>query len=244
MSLARLCCRPLFLTLVAAPTLLASIYYCAIASDIYISESRFVVRSPERSTASPFGAMFKGSGFSAAEDDAYVIKDYILSRDALTHLDRTERFREHYSSDAVDRLSRFAGIDFDTSFEALHSYYQERVHVALEPTSSIVSLRSMAYSAEKAVAINRALVGASEQLVNELNERGRRDLLAAAERDVHEALQRDLEAATALSLYRNSNSVIDPEKQSLLQLEQVAKLNEELLQTRGQILQLESLASE
>lgn len=37
----------LFLACVVAPTLLSSVYYGLIASDVYVSESRFVVRAPE-----------------------------------------------------------------------------------------------------------------------------------------------------------------------------------------------------
>ena len=43
----------LFLLIVMLPTFVATIYYGLIAADVYISESRFVVRSPERQTASP-----------------------------------------------------------------------------------------------------------------------------------------------------------------------------------------------
>lgn len=45
----------LFLLIVMLPTLVAIFYYGLIAADVYISESRFVVRSPERQTASPLG---------------------------------------------------------------------------------------------------------------------------------------------------------------------------------------------
>jgi len=38
----------LFWLTVVLPTLIAGIYYGLIAADIYISEARFVVRSPER----------------------------------------------------------------------------------------------------------------------------------------------------------------------------------------------------
>ena len=37
----------LFLVTVAIPTVIAIVYYGFLASDIYISESKFVVRSPD-----------------------------------------------------------------------------------------------------------------------------------------------------------------------------------------------------
>ena len=55
----------LFWSAVVLPTLAAIVYFGFIAADVYISESRFVVRSPERQTASPLGMLLKGQ--SAAE---------------------------------------------------------------------------------------------------------------------------------------------------------------------------------
>ena len=41
--------NPLFLVTVLAPTLLSIVYFGLIKSDVYVSESRFVVRSSDRS---------------------------------------------------------------------------------------------------------------------------------------------------------------------------------------------------
>ena len=65
----------LFLWCVVLPTALAVSYYGFIASDVYVSQSLFVVRSPERQSTSPLGMLFKGAGFSRAQDDAYVVHD-------------------------------------------------------------------------------------------------------------------------------------------------------------------------
>ena len=47
-------------------------------------------------------------------------------------------------------------------------------------------------------------------------------------------------AALALSSYRNSQSVVDPERQAGVQLQQVMKLQEELMATNVQLAQLKS----
>ena len=48
--------------------------------------SRFVVRSPERQSASPLGVLLKGTGFTRSQDDSYTVQDYMLSRDAMRWL--------------------------------------------------------------------------------------------------------------------------------------------------------------
>jgi capsular polysaccharide transport system permease protein len=226
------------------PTALAILYFGLIASDVYISESRFVVRSPERQTASPLGLILKGAGFSKAQDDSYTVQDYVLSRDALKALDDELKIKEAYSSSSIDLFSRFAGTDWDDSLEAFHQYYQKKVNVQLDSASSITTLTVRAYTSEAAQGVNQRLVELAESLVNKLNERGRQDMIRFATDEVAEAQAKAKAAALALSQYRNAKGVIDPEKQSTIPLQQVAKLQDELIATRTQIMQLEKLAKD
>lgn len=232
----------IFMATTAIPTVVAAVYFGAIASDEYVSESRFVVRSPEQQATTALGSIFKAAGFSRAQDDSYIVQDYILSRDALSKLDQRLQLMKAYSAPDIDRLSRFAGLDFDNSFEAFHRYYNKRVSVQLDSASSIVTLTTRAYSADTSHAVNLALLEMSENLINSLNERGRRDLVQSAEKEVAQARQMDQDAAIALAQYRNAQQIIDPEKQSMLHMQQISKLNEEAVATRAQIQRLERLA--
>jgi hypothetical protein len=54
----------LFLLCVVLPTAVAVSYHGFIASDVYVSQSLFVVRSPERQSASPLGMLFNLSVLS------------------------------------------------------------------------------------------------------------------------------------------------------------------------------------
>ena len=231
----------LFLLTVVLPTLMAITYFGFIASDVYISESRFVVRSPERQTSSPLGSFLKGTGFSRSQDDSYTVQDFILSRDALKLLNDSLDLGHAFASPEVDIFSRFAGLDRDNSFEALHCYYQKKVAMQLDSVSSITTLSARAFSAEDAFNINQQLLEMSEALVNRLNERGRQDMIHFATEEVRNAENKAKEAAQALAMYRNKKGVIDPERQSTLQLQQIAKLQDELIATQAQLKQLQTL---
>ena len=230
----------LFLMTVAAPTVLATLYFGLMASDVYVSESRIVVRSPDRQVATGLGALLKGAGFSRAQDDSYTVRDYVLSRDALKEIDDTLSVGKSFASDSVDRVSRFGGLDFDTSFEALHRYYQKKVDIQQDSASSITTLTVRAYAAQDAQNINQKLLELSEGLVNRLNERGRQDLISSAASEVAEAEAKSKSAALALSTYRNAKGVVDPERQATVQLQQVAKLQDELIATKTQLAQLKA----
>ena len=230
----------LFLLTVAAPTALAVGYFGFMASDVYTSESRFVVRSPDRQVATGLGALLKGAGFSRAQDDSYTVHDYVLSRDALKEINDTLAIGKAFASSAVDLVSRFGGLDFDNSFEALHRYYQKKVEVQQDTASSITTLTVRAYTAQDAQSINQKLLELSEGLVNRLNERGRQDLIRSAASEVADAETKSKAAAMALSAYRNAKGVVDPERQATVQLQQVAKLQDELIATKTQLAQLKA----
>lgn len=226
---------------VVIPTLLAIAYYSFIASDVYTSESRFVVRSPDRPpSAASLSNLLQGAGFSKATDEGHAVRDYILSRDALRVLDQKIALKKAYSRPDVDVLSRFAGIDPDDSFEALHRYYQDMVTVENDTASSIVTVTVKAFSAQDAHNANRLLLEQSEELVNRLNERARRDLLRYAESEVTLAEAKARRAASAMSRYRTSQSVVDPERQASVQLQQVAKMQDELVASKTQLSQLQT----
>ena len=231
----------LFVATVLVPTLLAALYYGVFASDIYVSESRFIVRSPQKQQTGGLGALLQGTGFSGfarAPDDVYTVHDYMLSRDALGLLDEKLDLRGAFSNDRIDRLNRFPSLDFDESFEALHRYYQKRVAVNLDTLSSISTLTVTAFSADKARQMNELLLEAAEQLVNKLNERGRQDLIRFAAAEVAEAERKAKEAALAVAVFRNQQAVVDPERQTTIHLQQISKLQDELILTKTQLAQL------
>ena len=240
----RLAGKKLFLLTVVLPTALGSLYYGLIASDVYISESSFVVRSPQRQSARGLGAFLQGVGFARSHEDSYIVQDYMLSRDALRLLDRDLRLAGSFGSGSVDLLSRFAGLDGKRDFESLHRYYRKKISVNLDPSSEITNLRVKAFTAEDAYRINEQLLEMSEGLVNRLNERAWRDTVRFAEDEVGKAESRARGATLAVSHYRNREGVFDPDRQSALQLQQVSKMQDELIASRVQLAQLSSVAKD
>ncbi|HST01630.1 MAG TPA: capsule biosynthesis protein [Usitatibacter sp.] len=236
--------NPLFLLIVAIPTALAILYYGLIASDVYISESRFLVRTPQPAVpAGLVGALLQGSPLAHSQEDAYSIHDYMLSRDALQAVDAKLGVRAIYSNPHGDFIDRFPGVAWwDKSFEALHRYWQKRVTVDFDPATSITVLRVRAFNAADAQHINDTLLQLAEKLVNELNERSRSDLIRFASDEVRVAEDRLKEASAKLSTYRGKQSLYEPDRQASLQLQGVAKINEELLSTEAQIAQLRQLS--
>ena len=228
----------LFLLSVALPTLIAVVYFGFITSDVYISESRFVVRSPKQQTPTGLGAILQGAGFSRSEDDTHSVHDFILSRDALQKLNDKLKLDKSFSDPRIDMFSRFASFGVDENFEGLHKYYLKRVAIDTDTTSAISVLKVKVYNAEDAFRINTMLLEMSEGLINQLNERGRQDMIRFATSEVDTAEKKAKAAALALSGYRNEKAVFDPERQSAIQLQLVSKIQDELIATKTQLDQL------
>jgi capsular polysaccharide transport system permease protein len=233
----------LFVAMVVAPTVAAVLYYGLVASDVYVSESRFLVRSPQHQTPSGLvGQLLQGSGLSHSQDDTYAIRDYILSRDALKELDDKLNLRAAFSSTDVDLLDRFPGLSWNRSFEKFYLYYGKHVGVDYDPVSSITILTARAFTTDDAHKINDLLLSISERLVNTLNDRSRHDLISFADDEVKLASDKAKEASLALLSYRSSQAIFEPDRQAAIQLEGVAKLQQELIATETELAQVRKLS--
>jgi capsular polysaccharide transport system permease protein len=228
---------------VVLPTLLASIYYGLVASDRYVSESSFVIRAAERQTPGGLmGNLLTTAGLSGAQDDSRVVHHFVRSRDAMLELDRELGLREAFSSGAIDRLSRFPRLDFDQSDEALLAYYRGRISIELDSQTSLSVLRVTGFEPEFAQRLNAELLAMSERIVNQLNDRLRKDAQSQAESEVSRAERASRDAATRIAEFRSANGVFDPDRQSLLQINQAAKLREELLAAQSQLALLRAVS--
>lgn len=228
----------LFLCVVVLPTLLATLYFGVIASDVFISESTFVVRSPQSQAPTGLTALLHTGSFSRSQDDTYTVHDYILSRDALSELCEKLQLKQAFSRSGIDFLSRFAAIDGDDSEEALHKFYKKKIGLSLDSSSSISQLQVRAFSSREAMEINKALLDMGERLINQLNERARLDTVRFAQAQVESAEIKAKDVEAALSKYRDLKKVFDPEKQSASQLVQINKLKEELFTVKTRLVNL------
>jgi capsular polysaccharide transport system permease protein len=236
--------NPLFLATVVVPTIAAIIYFGLLASDVYVSQSQFVVRSPDKPAASGLGILLKSVGFSNAGDEIFITQDYVKSRDALKALNEQGHVEKAFGSPSVSIWDRFNPFGLDQSFEDLYDYYGGKIDVEHNTTSSITTLTVKAFRAQDAQRMNERLLELAEGLVNRLNNRGEVDLLGYAQREAREAEVEARRASQALAAFRNTQGIVDPERQATVQLQLVSKLQDEVIGARLQLQQLQALAPE
>lgn len=233
----------LFHLCVSIPTVLAILYFGLFASNIYISESRFVVRSPNKPETTGFGVLLKSVGSSGSGDEIYAANDYLESRDALRDLNRGGAVGRSYGAGSISIFDRFDPLNIDGSFEALYHYFSKQVRIEHTSSTSITTLQVRAYNARDARTFNEALLRQAERLVNRLNIRAQQDLIHSAQGEVERARDQVAVTSRALAGYRNRAGIVDPEKQAGIQLQMVSKLQDELIAARVQRDQIRALAS-
>jgi capsular polysaccharide transport system permease protein len=231
---------PLFLATVAIPTLLATLYFGFIASDVYVSESRYIVRSQGKQAPTGLASLLAGGdagSLGGGGGAMNALADYAISRDAMQALDKNGRLTAAFTRPEIDLFNRLVPVIGPLTREDVFDYYTDHVAVSLESQSAITTLVVKAYRPEDAQYLNARLLELGEALVNRLNERSRTDLVRYARQEVEDAKREARNAAFSLAAFRNRQAVIDPEKQANVSLQMISKLQDEVIQTRTQLVQ-------
>ena len=223
--------------IVGLPTLLAGVYFFAIASDLYSSEVKFIVRGPNKVPTSAISAMLSAS--SAVSEDAYAVHEYVMSRDAVRRLEREVDLRGLLSRPEGDLITRFPGIWFwRKDFESLYWSYKRFVSVEADSLSGVTTLLIKGYRPEDAQRMARALLEFSEQLVNQLNERARQDSIGAFQREVDGIEQQIAKIQTELTAYRIRQKMLDPKSAAIGPLELLSQMIGQQTNARAQLAEL------
>lgn len=218
---------------VGIPTLLATLYFGGLASDIYVSEARFAIRSAKGGTGlSGLAAALASPVVSSGGQESMVVADYVHSADMLDQIQDALDIRQHYSHGTIDFLAR---LDSDATREELLAYFREHVDLVYDQTSGVVTVRTRAYEADMARQIARFIIDRSEVLVNEMSNRMEDDAIQTARAELDRAVENLRGASTGLTQFRNVNASLNPASESSALLQMVADLESKLIEARTEL---------
>jgi len=228
----------LFFLLVVLPTFCAGVYYGLLASDRYVVQTEFIVRSVRGSNTGGLSALFRTFGITRAEDESYAVIDFILSRDAAQAANTEHSLREIFSNPAADFFSsypRWWSFWRQDNFETLYEYYLDRVEAWYQSKGGIITLKVSAFSAEDAKLLSTLLLHQSESLINRLNHRANLDAISFAQKEIDRAESMVVDAQQKITAFRNSELTLDPEADSSKVLELIGSLTSELADAQRQL---------
>lgn len=231
-----------FLLVVALPTLVACVYYLLMASPRYVSEARFVVRSPERMAPTGLGVALQGVGITSGHSDAYAVHEYITSRDGLQDLKRRFDVAGIIGRRDADIISKYPRPWESRTEEGLYKALQRFVTVGYDSTTGISTLRVEAFRAADAQALSNALLTGGEGLVNRLNERSATDAISEAAQAEREARDKVASVQQRLTAFREQQGFIDPTLQAAESSQLIGGLLATVAQLRAEREQLQASA--
>lgn len=203
-----------FILCVIIPSIASVVYFALIAAPQYVVETRLVVRAADfkGSGAEPGTVSVGGSAavsFSAAAQPAHIVAHFIRSRAIVEELLKRIDLREMYSRDQSDPLSRLKA---NASIEELTRYWQTMTRAYVDAPSGIITVEVKAFRAADAYAISQAIIAVSENLVNDISRKARRDILQGAEEEVRRADEQLRSVLKAFQEARDSEGMLDPVK--------------------------------
>lgn len=236
--------RRWFVLFVILPTLVTALYYGFFAADVYVSESRFVVKAPNQRSAqsSTLASLIQTTGLSGGQEQTNEILDYIRSRDAMAELSKRTALRARFMSPEADALSRYPRPFTADRVENLFRYYRKMIDAQLDHDTGLAILRVKGFTPDDAYVLNARLLDLSETLVNRLNNRAQDKGVAEAEGRVAVAQTRLRAARIALGQYRNDQALLDPVQQGSGVLDISNRLIAEQAALRAQLQGIERVA--
>ncbi len=196
-----------YLGLVIVPFVASTIYFGFIASDQYIAEARFAVRSlSENHEADSAGG--SPLSMSTMSQDGFIVTSFIHSTELLNRIDRIINYREIFSDPGIDFLSRF---NRQESNERFLQYWSSQVTTFVDGPSGIITLKTRTFSPENSKRLASIIIDESEKLINELSVRAQRDMTARFADEVGRATERYESALAALQNFQNATGILTPE---------------------------------
>lgn len=232
----------LLLLMVIIPGVLGGIYYGFICSDQYISETQFVVRSPNRNAAGLLSGFLQSTGFVRAQDDSYIVTEFIKSRAAVDALVEKDGLKDILSRPEADFLNRYPSAWSKSNSEEMFQHYLNIINVRTDTGSGVTTLNVRAFRAEDSYRLANALVQHAEELVNRLNDRARGDAIRYAQAEVGDSQVRLSNMQKRLTDFRNREALVDPTKQSSAALDMIARLSDDLVDSKTRLAALDEQA--
>lgn len=221
------------LTVVGIPTLVSAIHFGIIASDIYVSEASFAIRSA-KTTAQPTGlsSLLTSSIVSGGSQDSLLVAEYVHSHDMIKELQERIDLRKHFTDSNIDFLAR---LDSDATEEDMREHFRQHVRVTRDSASDVLTLSVRSFDAKVSENIARNIIEISESLINDISGRMEADALLAANTEVNLAVQRVNATSAALTEFRSSNVSMNPIMEAEALFGVVSALEERITGTEAEL---------
>lgn len=224
-----------FFVVFVGPVLFGAAYFTMIASDQYISEARFMVRSGDQTGLESMAGIASILGSSSQASDGQIIAEYVESREVVQEIQKVLDLRRMFNPGTWDFI---AEAPTHLTIEEFVDYWNGQVKLSVDNTSGLVTLRVRTFTPEDSLKLSREIVGLSEKMVNRLMRRNEANVLEEASRELTNAKKRLETATAAMRDARNEVGILDVDLAAKSYSELLTQLHIELSKTETQIISL------
>lgn len=229
-----------FLLLVIIPSVLSLLYYSLIASDIYVSEAKISVTVNEGLPAGVGGSsqlLAPIIGSSSNMNKSFIVKEFIHSNEILKKLDEKIGLKKLYNSENADFVARLGN---EPSQEDYLKYFKKMVEIRLDEHSNIMYVKSRAFASKDSQVILEAVIGLSEEFVNNMSSRMKQDVVSFSEQELKNSEDNLVSQNKVITQFRNKNKNYDPTVSTRTVIEIIAKLQAELSAVETEVAALQN----
>ncbi|MGP9791890.1 sugar transporter [Roseinatronobacter sp. NSM] len=198
-----------FFLCVLAPVSVTAGYMLFFAQPQYASQSGFVVRQDDSSSASQLlgglGQMLGSAGVSNSD----LLFEFIQSEAIVRRVQNSLDLRAHYAQSWP--LDFIFSIPPDVTMETLVNFWRRMVRLDYDKSSGVLMVEVRARDPETAQLVSRLVISESEAMINTLNAAARRDSVANTEADLAAAIEGLRTAREAMVAFQARTQILDPQ---------------------------------
>lgn len=225
---------PSFGYIVLVPFLLLLAYYGFYASDRFASESYFIIKENNASSANVNLGFLSVANPSSLEDEK-LMEEYLLSGDVLRALDRKIGLKDHFQSVDADWFSRLSE---DATQEEFLEYYRKHVDVYFDETSGLLYAETQAFNPAFAQMLLQGMLEQAESFVNSISHQLALAQQAFVEQQLVAAQDKLKEAKQRLLSFQNTHRIFSPEQEGQSLAATINTLEGELIREKASLKQL------
>ena len=196
-----------FVLCVILPLLLTAFYLYVLASDRYVSEAGFSIRTNEAGSAiEMLGGIAELSNSSTSDPE--ILYNYIQSPELVRAIDAKLDLRTLWAKGNAVRDPIFV-YHAPGTIEDLTKYWRRMVKV-YSTDNGILQIEVQAFTPEDAQLIAEEIFAESSAMINRLSAIAREDSTGYARDELETAVERLKAARSALTRFRNRTQIIDP----------------------------------
>ena len=215
-----------FLVFFLVPTVAAISYLFIVAEDQYHSITGFTVRTQNQSAANDVLSGLANFAGGSTASDSDILFEFIQSQEMVQAIDQRIDLRKHYA--------RYWPRDWafsiwpDATQEELIWYWNRMVSVSYDSSTGLINVLVRAFDPLTAQNIATAIVAESQDRINELNRKAREDSMRYAQTDLDDAVERLTKARQAMTAFRTSSQIVDPQTDLQTRMGVMSSLQQQL----------------